>query len=286
MDLHQLLIQEGIDPESTLVMRHRPLEPQIRKELMWLAAENPDVYNAYQQCQSPRVERQMEQASHLASFIGHEPGHALFVGVYENGIPRKVSQSWRSRNSAFKELMALGLPNGPDECLWFDLQLTSILERWQGKLVIKWPGKELSYSRWAHKNSHFEVEVIHDESQLTANIPNWRSLVLKWDELDRIPKSWKAALREWRGIYYIFDTRTRKGYVGSAYGKENLLGRWLGYAKTGHGGNRKLRALKPNGFVFSIIERMSQDTSADEMVARENEWKVRLHTRGFGLNDN
>lgn len=286
MDLHQLLIQEGINPESTLVMRHRPLEPQIRKELMWLAAEDPEVYNAYQQCQSPRVERQMEQASHLASFIGHEPGHALFVGVYENGTPRTVSQSWRRRNPGYRALMERGLPNGPADCLWFDLRLTPILERWQGKLVIKWPGKELSYSRWAHKNSHFEVDVIHDESQLTLGVPDWRSLVLSWDELNRIPKSWKAALREWRGVYFIFDTRSGKGYVGSAYGKENLLGRWIGYAKTGHGGNRKLRTLKPTGFIFSILERMSQDTSAEEMIARENEWKVRLHTRDFGLNDN
>lgn len=286
MDLHHLLLQEGINPDTTLVMRHRPMEPQIRKELMWLAAENPKVYNAYQQGQFPRVERQLVQASHLASFIGHEAGHALFVGVYENGTPKKVSHSWRNRDPAYKSLMALGLPNGPDDCLWFDLRLTSILKRWHGKLVIKWPGKELSYSRWAHKNSRFDVAVIHEESQLTASIPDWRALVLRWDELDRIPKSWKAALREWCGIYYIFDTRSKKGYVGSAYGQENLLGRWLGYAKSGHGGNRQLRTLNPNGFVFSILERMSQDTSAEEMIARENEWKVRLHTRDFGLNDN
>jgi hypothetical protein len=38
------------------------------------------VYNAYQQTQGPRVEKQMLQASHVASFIGDEPGRALFVG--------------------------------------------------------------------------------------------------------------------------------------------------------------------------------------------------------------
>ena len=121
---------------------------------------------------------------------------------------------------------------------------------------------------------------------LTASIPDWRTLVFRWDELNRIPKSWKAALREWRGIYYIFDTRTKKGYVGSAYGNENLIGRWLGYAKTGHGGNRRLRALNPDSFRFSILERMSQDTSPEEIIKRENEWKIRLHSREFGLNDN
>jgi len=286
MDLHQLLTEEGIDPDSTLVLRHRPLEPQIRKSLMWLAAENKDVYNAYQQSQSPRVERQMERALHVASFIGHEPGHALFVGVYENGTPKKVSQRWRSRNPGCRALMELGAPNGPEDCLWFDLKLTGVLQYWHGKLVIKWPGKEVSYSRWAHQHSRFEVDVIHEESVLVQTIPDWRSLVLRWDELNRIPKSWQGALREWRGIYYIFDTRSKKGYVGSACGRDNLLGRWIDYAKTGDGGNRQLRTLDARLLQFSILERMSPDTPQSEMIARESEWKVRLHTREFGLNDN
>lgn len=286
MDLHTLLIQEGINPDSTLVMRHCPLQPQIRKWLPSFAAENPEIYNAYQQCQSPRAERQLTRARHLASFIGHEPGRALFVGVYENGVPRKVTQRSRDRIPAYKKLTELGLANNPGERLWFDLHLTATLERWRGKLVIKWPGREVSFSRWAHKDSQFEVDVIYDESWLTPSIPDWRTLVLKFDELHRIPKSWKAALREWCGIYYLFDTGSGTGYVGSACGKENLLGRWLAYAKTGHGGNRKLRGLKPEGFVFSILERMSQDIPQDELNRRENEWKVRLHTREYGLNDN
>lgn len=286
MNLHQLLIENGIDPDSTLVMRHRPTEPQLRKELIWLAAEKPDVFNAYQQCQNPRVERQLKQASHLASFIGHEPGRALFVGLYQNGTPMKVSRRWRQENAAFRELFAMGNKNGPGNWLLFDLKLSQILQRWQGKLVVKWPGRELSYSRWAHSNSRFDVEAIHDESLLTKGIPDWRTLNLTWAELERMPKSWKAALKEWRGIYYIFDTRSKKGYVGSVYGAENLLGRWAGYAKSDHGGNRRLRKLNPENFIFSILERVSPDTSPEEIIHRENEWKVRLHTREFGLNDN
>jgi len=253
---------------------------------MWFAAENQEVYNAYQQCQSPRVERQMKQAHHVASFIGHEPGHALFVGIYANRAAKKVSQSWRSRNRGFRTLMGLGLRNDPPDCLWFDLKLTEILSHWQGKMVIKWPGKEVSYSRWVHQNSRFDVHVIHEEQILVMDIPDWRFLVISWDELDRIPKSWKAALREWCGIYYIFDSVSKKGYVGAAYGKENLLGRWLAYARTGHGGNRQLRKLKPHGLKFSILERLSPDTAASEVIACENGWKERLHTRESGLNDN
>ena len=40
---------------------------------------------------------------------------------------------------------------------------------------------------------------------------------------------------------YIFDVAIAKGYVGAAYGTDNILGRWLNYADSGHGRNRLLR---------------------------------------------
>lgn len=35
-----------------------------------LGAERPDVFNAYQQTQSPKTEKAMTKAVHIASFIG------------------------------------------------------------------------------------------------------------------------------------------------------------------------------------------------------------------------
>lgn len=51
MHFNDLLTAKGIDPKRVLVFRHTPKEPQLRKVLPWLAAEKPDVYNAYQQVQ-------------------------------------------------------------------------------------------------------------------------------------------------------------------------------------------------------------------------------------------
>jgi hypothetical protein len=94
-------------------------------------------------------------------------------------------------------------------------------------------------------------------------------------------------LAEWRGVYLIFDEQDGRSYVGSAYGRDNLLGRWLTYARDGHGGNRELRERDPLGFRFTILERLAPDLPADEVIARENSWKARLHTRApFGLNAN
>ena len=70
-------------------------------------------------------------------------------------------------------------------------------------------------------------------------MPRWDELRFTWGELKILPSKWKAALSQWRGIYFIFDESDGQGYVGAAYGKENILGRWLNYAKRGHGGNKE-----------------------------------------------
>ena len=117
-------------------------------------------------------------------------------------------------------------------------------------------------------------------------MPAWESLILTWAELGILPRSWRAALAEWRGVYFIFDQAKRGGYVGSASGAENILGRWTSYAATGHGGNKGLRDSKPTDLLFSILQRTSPDMAPPSVVALEDRWKDRLHTRAFGLNEN
>jgi hypothetical protein len=100
---------------------------------------------------------------------------------------------------------------------------------------------------------------ILQDSALDAAIPLWDEILLTWEELAVLPTRWRSALAQWRGIYYIFDTSDGKGYVGSAYGEGNLLGRWLNYAASGHGGNTQLRKRDPKTFRFSILQRISPD---------------------------
>lgn len=126
-----------------------------------------------------------------------------------------------------------------------------------------------------------------EDSALDAVMPRWNEIELTWEELAVIPTRWKSALSEWRGIYYIFDTSDGKGYVGSAYGKDNLLGRWLNYATHGHGGNVLLRQRDPTNFRFTILQRVSPDMEADDIIRLEGSWKQRLHThKPYGLNEN
>jgi hypothetical protein len=81
MNLNDLLISKGFSPSEVLALRHRPHEPQLTKVLPWLAAEKPDLFNAYQQNQGPVVEKSMSRAAYVASFIGHGPGKALFIDL-------------------------------------------------------------------------------------------------------------------------------------------------------------------------------------------------------------
>jgi len=288
MDLNSLLGEKRINSEKCLVLRHRPQESELRKRLHWLAAERPEVFNAYQQTQSERVERQMKRAEHVASFIGHQPGFAVFVGLYEvkgwNWMTKKEVLALATYR-ALREFGQQSTEWGRNRLLFFDLRLSHIFAEWKGKLIVRWPPPEIVFSRWASAN-RFEVEAILQESLLAKDMPDWRDLLLSWEDLHAIPASWRYALQQWRGVYFILDSQSGQGYVGSAYGKDNMYQRWTNYAKTGHGGNKLLRQCEPRNLRFSILERVSPDTPDQDVIERERTWKVRLHTRQHGLNAN
>lgn len=289
MNLDNLLVNENIDPHEVIVMRHRPYEPELRKVLPWLATEKPDVFNAYQSAHFERAESALKRAKYIASFIGHEAGKALFIGLYKikGNKPLTYEKFWEVK--ANRELKTFGMTGFQGETpfrLWFDLQLTDFYAQWKGKMIVQWPGLERSWYRWADRNE-FVIAAILEESALDEEMPEWDKLKLTWDELSVIPSSWRKALSQWRGIYYIFDSTDRKGYVGCAYGSDNILGRWKNYSKSGHGGNTLLRKRSPENFLFTILQRVSPDMSVEDIIQLESTWKDRLHTRKpFGLNDN
>ncbi len=294
LTLNDLLGKQELDPGKVIVMRHRPFERDLAKVLPWLAAEKPEVFNAYQQTQGEKLEKSMkdlEGVGYVASFIGHEAGRALFVGLYEiaSSTPMTLEQYWQV--PAYQEMKTFGMQgftadDGRNSLLWFNLILMDSYADWKGKLVIGWPPPERSWWRRSHRNE-MPVLAVHEESLLDTEMPEWDEINLTWDELSVLPVKWRQALSQWRGIYFIFDETDGKGYVGSAYGSVNLLGRWLAYAATGHGGNRLLRQRDPRNFRFTVLQRVSPDMDADDVIRLEASWKDRLHTRGAsGLNDN
>lgn len=292
MKFNDLLAAAGIETSHVLMMRHSPTEPALRRVLPMLAADRPDLYNGYQCSQGKKYERAMIRLAgdgYIASFVAHGPRRALFVGLYKIAGAAAVTfeEYWSIPENV--ELKALGMKSEPWEhetAQWFDLVLLDFRASWKGKLVVEWPKPEILWCRPANDQA-FEILAVHEESRLGAAVKPWREIDLSWAELAVLPASYRARLAEWRAIYLIFDTSDGKCYVGSAYGKDNLLGRWLNYSASGHGGNKLLRARSPENFQFTILERVSPDMEAEDVVRLEATWKDRLHTRApFGLNEN
>lgn len=288
IQLNDLLEDAGLESSATVVMRHRPTAKSLRKVLPWLIVDRHELFVAYQSEHSPNVERMLKKASFLASFVADGAGRACLAGVYTVEGFRQITarQFWAKRENQELQAFGIGGPRAGRSPLWFDLRLAPALAAWSGKLVVGWPGSERAWVRWASRNT-FPVLAIHETSAFNREMTPWNELLLTWQELQALPRSWKQDLAQWRGIYYIRDGASGKGYVGSAAGAENIWGRWSNYAVTGHGGNRLLRAIKPENLSFSILQRVSPDMPPDEIVAIENSWKLRLHTRDpDGLNDN
>ena len=89
----------------------------------------------------------MPNATYVASFIGHEPGKALFVGLYSNGKTKTLTREEHGRVPVLMELvdkfgMAGEWAENDDRqsILWFDLALTDFCAPWKGKLIVGWPG--------------------------------------------------------------------------------------------------------------------------------------------------
>jgi hypothetical protein len=296
MELNDLLRSKDIDPSRVIVFRHRPPEPKLFKALPRLAAERPDVFNAYQQTQGAKVEKAMTGALYVASFIGHESGKALFVGLYSIGPSRPLTRDEYWQVPAYVEMKEKYGANGftteevaagRSTVLWFDLILKGdFYSSWQGRLIVGWPPPGIAWWRRAHQNK-IPVLAIREESALDPAMQDWNEIVLDHEELSTLSPGWRAKLTEWRAVYYIRDSSDGKGYVGSAYGADNLLGRWQNYAVSGHGGNTLLKKRDPGNFQFSILQRLSPDEHEDDVIRLENAWKKRLHTRSpNGLNEN
>lgn len=288
LDFKSLLTLGDIDPGDTLIVRHVPVEKQLRQILPWLVVERPELWEAYQRVQWESLEKAMTGKRYVASFIGEQSGTATFAGLYRIGSHEVLDHAGYIDLPGNRELMALGMtgrtPDMPD-CLAFDLEPVDLHGAWIGRLTIQWPKPYQQWWRYAERGT-FEVLTIEAESRFVPQMPDWQDIVLNWQELQNLPASWQSSLSEWRGIYLIYDTTRRASYVGSAYGADNIHGRWQDYARNGHGGNTDLKNSSPADLRFSILQRTSPDLDPAAIIEIEASWKKRLHSREFGLNRN
>lgn len=287
----ELLNAESSD---TLLIRNVGRDFGSERHLHWVAQNRPDLLIRYQSYQTQRVEKMMLNKKFLASFVAYGNNRALLLGVFRIGESAKHSYDDFWSDPLNKELHSLGHKGfTKDESKTrpyirrFDLEpLKTIGLEWSGKLVIGWTNA-ISWAQHAEPLDKFPILAINEKSLLETPLPAPEYFEVSWNDLRIMPNNWKNGIRQWRGIYLLFDAATGKRYVGSATGHENMLSRWQDYAATGHGGNKHLKGLEPENFRFTVLQLTAPDLPAEDVVRLESSWKNRLHTRHpHGLNEN
>jgi hypothetical protein len=240
------------------------------------------------------------------------PLEQYFAGTFEWGQARQSQKNFECENvlslinlGTGKRWLFVGVyrvdgVRVDKQCGGFVYTLNRLagLEHLDGRAIIDFPKTfRASYLVGANYEDQLIVDAIREEKLSIADFPGFNGVRLSFEMLASIIRqdnpSWRAALANVAGVYVITDTKTGRLYVGSAYGGVGLWQRWTEYIKTGHGGNKELRALLSKkgttyagNFQFSLVEVCDINASPDYIVSRECHWKDVLMTREFGLNRN
>lgn len=183
---------------------------------------------------------------------------------------------------------------GAGPYFYYDLIRDNSLADLEDRLVIDWGGSTVT---WCQSKLDKDIVEIFPKG-FTKTFPGYDNVVLMFDELQKVVKNpdankqWKMMLSNVYGIYLIQDTTNGQQYIGSAYGKEGIWGRWSNYIQTKHGENKLLIELLNNDperykkFQFSILNVLPNSSLHDQVIQLEQITKEKLGTRAFGLNSN
>ncbi len=161
-------------------------------------------------------------------------------------------------------------------------------------MIIDW-GKS---TRMWHQKGKTEKAIVSIQADEKKVFSGFENLILTYDELKEIVENpimygaWHTALSSVNAIYLIVDRETGKQYVGSAYGKNSLLGRWACYVSPLHGNNKLMKKLicdypeRYHHFQFSILQILPKTVTDDEAIQTESLYKNKLMSISFGMNDN
>jgi hypothetical protein len=177
--------------------------------------------------------------------------------------------------------------------LGYEFETVSQYQQYFGRVIVEYKNKAQTLIRKASGmlNDCTVTQIIEDKYE-DEEFPGYEKANISWEVMNRVLKksSWKSALQNQKGVYLITDSSTGKMYIGSAYGKDMLLGRWDAYLRNGHGGNVDLKELElkyiKENFRYSILDIFKSTVEDKFIIARESWWKETLMTRMFGYNRN
>ncbi|QRF67896.1 GIY-YIG nuclease family protein [Ponticoccus alexandrii] len=293
MRFQDLLDLHDIPHGDVALCLHKPRDPVARRALAILVEERRDLLEAYQSTHSSGAEATVRARSYFASFLMQTPGEVVFIAAYRREVGRVLGeQDWLGDPLRREMLERVGGHIAPPEAraetrlgrTLFHLERIDAFVECEKRLVLRDPGGR-NYIRLA-ETTPLDVIELRRSARLSPPVPEWSDLALTRAELEILPRDWATTLRNWRGVYLIVDETDGARYVGSAYGAENLLGRWRSHVAGEVGVTVALRRRSPARFRFSILELVSPTAQDVDVIACEASWKTRLDTLRFGLNEN
>lgn len=273
----------GLDPKMVKLARHPLSDKRIK-----FCYDN-GFFELYLRTQGKKM---FKDGQYILNFVGTQGTTGRFEGCYLVKGVRSMEGITLPESFPIK-------PEKPP-VFYYNLEKTDIMSDYVERLLIDW-GK--GARNWCH-NGTTEKEIIalmpHRNAQLVSKLTDFENMRLSFDELESIIAApdfysdWVGALSTTYAIYLITDTVSGKQYVGSAYGKNGLYGRWSEYVNTRHGENKKIKELlkedseRYHKFQFSILQILPKSLAVDNtsVIEIESLWKSKLNTIQFGLNDN
>lgn len=272
-----LLAMAGIEPQQVRLLRHQTDLPG-KRTLYEVAQTDPAAFHAYQALQ-PAMKRASFARPYWAAFFGTWDGRTLFGGLYEVGAPVLVAED--TPLPIIGGTLSAGTHNR------YPVALSPLLDAYRGRLCIDWGGGASGKRAWSQRAEAQDKLVTELRLEAAERpFPGLMDLAAPLSHLAAAPPSWVQKLAGAKGVYLLTCPRNGELYVGSATGSDGFWGRWLDYARNGHGGNVALVGREPTDWQVSILQVAGSADSADEILRMEAMWKAKLETRRFGLTRN
>ena len=276
LSIVELLRLRGLDCDAKVkLVRHQDTRYDLY-ELM--VSGHFETYQSYQA-------KPVFNCDYIVSFMGMARRKARLIGVYE------VGTRCRSKLKPPPDGFPLEIGTGKYH---YELKELPGFDDLKERVVIDWGKSTRAWHQWLTDKEVMEVL----PEGYARQFPGYLDFLLPFDELSRLcqypeaNREWHTNLQAVAGVYLIVDTLNGFQYVGSAYGSKGIMGRWSEYARTGHGGNKRLMELAssdsdaPKRFQFSVLRTLSKSLTSKEVIEYENFYKQKLGTRAFGLNEN
>jgi hypothetical protein len=270
-----LLSQAGIDCTDVRLLRHQDNRLAKGSGPYELWRDDRPAFDHYQASQ--RLEdRPRLTATHWASFVVTPDNETMLAGFY---LCRYVGMNTEERWWPGAERM-----NPIGTCDIYELTLDGELNDFVGRLIVEWGAGKRTWIQRADNQNKTVLEIRRSFEE--PDFPGFANFIVSLSKIEKLPTKWVEVLRSRCGIYLLTCPRTKEQYVGLASSDAGgFYGRWLNYARDGHGGNVELKSRDPSDYQVSILQ-VAGDAEIPLLHEMESRWKQKLQSREMGLNRN